>query len=115
MIRGNATTVGTLHSLPCFMWQMYLILISHPHDMQNCGSLRMELQTVSRQLEEMQKRKKDRKKLFSEVLEQINHILKELSSHEGNQSLAIIDDTDLSLKKLEDFKTQLHDLEREKV
>ncbi|CAI9103769.1 OLC1v1002317C1 [Oldenlandia corymbosa var. corymbosa] len=85
------------------------------HIKQTAGSLKVQLQTVSSLLDEMQRKKKDRKSMFIEVVEQINHIIKELhASDEANKSLIVIDDSDLSLKKLEDLKIQLHDLEKEK-
>ena len=76
----------------------------------------MELQAVTSELEQMRQRKMDRKNHFIEVVEQIDNISKELSvSSEETLSMTIVDDSDLSLKRLEDLKTQLLALEKEKV
>lgn len=76
----------------------------------------MELQSIIPQLHEMQRRKKERKIQFSEVLEQIHNITKELcSSADENACAAVLDETDLSLKRLEELKSQLLALQKEKV
>lgn len=76
----------------------------------------MELQTIIPQLHEMQRRKEERKLQFTEVLEQIHKIKKELcSSVDENACVAVFDETDLSLKRLEGLKIQLLALQKEKV
>lgn len=79
---------------------------------QNAGSLKEELRRILPQLEEMQKRKLDRRKQFLEVLEEIQKISNEVY---GSTSNMFVDETDLSLRKLEELHRQLHALEKEKV
>ncbi|KAL3536942.1 hypothetical protein ACH5RR_000308 [Cinchona calisaya] len=95
---------------------IYAALGERPlHIRQSSGSLKMELQAVASELKEMQKGKVERKSQFTEVLEQIDNISKDLSvSSEENLSMTIFNDSDLSLKRLEDLKTQLLALEKEK-
>ncbi|XP_027107814.2 65-kDa microtubule-associated protein 3-like [Coffea arabica] len=95
---------------------IYAALGERPmHVRQTSGSLKVELQAVTSELEQMRKRKMERKNHFIEVVEQIDNISKELSvSSEETLSMTIVDDSDLSLKRLEDLKTQLLALEKEK-
>ncbi|GAA0138355.1 non-motor microtubule binding protein [Lithospermum erythrorhizon] len=81
---------------------------------ENFGSLKEELQAIKPQLEEMQKQKIERRSQFVEVHTQINNILKELYGSNDCSSHVSIDESDLSLKGLEDFRNQLHELQREK-
>ncbi|KAG9147693.1 hypothetical protein Leryth_014858 [Lithospermum erythrorhizon] len=82
---------------------------------ENFGSLKEELQAIKPQLEEMQKQKIERRSQFVEVHTQINNILKELYGSNDCSSHVSIDESDLSLKGLEDFRNQLHELQREKL
>ncbi|MCI08830.1 microtubule-associated protein 3-like, partial [Trifolium medium] len=66
------------------------------------------------ELEEMQKRKHDRRNQFIEVQEQIQSISNEI--HCPREIIPfIVDDTDLSLRKLEELHRQLHTLQKEKT
>ncbi|KAL3829580.1 hypothetical protein ACJIZ3_018382 [Penstemon smallii] len=80
------------------------------------GNLKMELEAIKPQLEDMKNKRNERMNQFSEVLKQINSISKELSlSKEGNvKTILAIDESDLSLKKLEDLQNQLLLLQKEK-
>lgn len=66
------------------------------------------------ELEEMQKRKYERRKQFIDVQEQIQSISNEIYGPGENVSF-IVDETDLSLRKLEELHRQLHTLQKEKV
>ena len=80
------------------------------------GSLKAELKTIYPELEEMQKRKAERRNQFFEVVEQIQKIRSE--TYESNKPADIcnvIDDADLSLRKLEELHTELQALQNEKV
>ncbi|XWS50660.1 hypothetical protein CRYUN_Cryun12cG0105300 [Craigia yunnanensis] len=82
---------------------------------QNIGSLKEELRKILPQLEEMRKRKIERRNQFIEVLEQIQTITNEIyGSAESVSSKAVVDETDLSLRKLEELHRQLHELQKEK-
>ncbi|KAJ8771508.1 hypothetical protein K2173_026685 [Erythroxylum novogranatense] len=75
------------------------------------GSLKEEFQKILPQLEEMQKRKLDRRNQFVEVLEDIEKISNEIF---GSADHLQVDETDLSLSKLEELHIQLQALENEK-
>lgn len=83
---------------------------------QTAESLKEELRRILPQVEEMRKRKSDRKKQFVDVLEQIEMIKNEiLGSTVYISSKTVVDDADLSLRKLEEFHRELHELQKEKV
>lgn len=83
---------------------------------QTAESLKEELRRILPQVEEMRKRKSDRKKQFVDVLEQIEMIKSEiLGSTVYISSKTVVDDADLSLRKLEEFHRELHELQKEKV
>ncbi|GFY81967.1 microtubule associated protein (MAP65/ASE1) family protein [Actinidia rufa] len=82
---------------------------------QNLGSLKEELRVILPQLEEMQKRKCDRRNQFVEVLEQIQKISNEIHmSSEYTPSRTVVDEADLSLRKLEELHRELQALQKEK-
>ncbi|KAJ9545763.1 hypothetical protein OSB04_025470 [Centaurea solstitialis] len=78
---------------------------------QNPGSLKAELRAILPELEEMKKRKTDRRNQFVEVLEQIQKLHKEIYA---TSSKTVLDETDLSLRKLEELHTKLQTLQKEK-
>ncbi|KAJ9141601.1 hypothetical protein P3X46_032113 [Hevea brasiliensis] len=78
---------------------------------QTAGSLKEEIQRILPQLEEMQKRKLDRRNQFLEVVEEIQKITNEIY---GSAARIFVDETDLSLRKLEELHRQLHALQKEK-
>ncbi|KAK4483418.1 hypothetical protein RD792_010605 [Penstemon davidsonii] len=83
---------------------------------QTHGNLKRELESIKPQLEDMKNKRNERMNQFSEVLKQINSISKELSlCKEGNvKTILAIDESDLSLKKLDDLQNQLLLLQKEK-
>ncbi|XP_037492238.1 65-kDa microtubule-associated protein 3 isoform X2 [Jatropha curcas] len=78
---------------------------------QNAGSLKEELRLILPQLEEMRKRELDRRNQFLEVLADIQKISNEIY---GSADHVAVDETDLSLRKLEELHRQLHALQTEK-
>ncbi|XP_023772977.1 65-kDa microtubule-associated protein 3 [Lactuca sativa] len=79
------------------------------------GSLIKELADIFPQVEMMQKKKNERKVLFTEILDQIQNLSKELfTSTKDKSCLPILDESDLSLTRLEELKIELHALEKEK-
>lgn len=76
--------------------------------------MKEELAMILPELEEMQKRKYERRNQFKEVQEQIHSISNEISGPSENVPL-VVDETDLSLRKLEELHRQLHTLQKEKV
>ncbi|KAL5081092.1 hypothetical protein RYX36_009513 [Vicia faba] len=76
-------------------------------------SLKEELAVILPELEEMQKRKLERRNQFIDVQEQIQSVSNEIY---GPREIVpfIVDETDLSLRKLEELHRQLHTLQKEK-
>ncbi|KAI4340837.1 hypothetical protein MLD38_025638 [Melastoma candidum] len=82
---------------------------------QNAESLKDELKRILPQLEEMRKRKNDRQQQFLEVLQQLQRISNELNASAKHMPLPVtVDDSDLSLRKLEELHKQLQALQLEK-
>ncbi|KAL2492063.1 65-kDa microtubule-associated protein 3 [Abeliophyllum distichum] len=85
------------------------------HIKQSSGSLKEKLQAIIPRLEELKKKKNERKSQIAEVQKHINSILKELCrSTEENLYNMFIDESDLSLRRLEELKNQLLLLQKEK-
>ncbi|CAN6440166.1 unnamed protein product [Victoria cruziana] len=80
---------------------------------QNIRSLKEELRAIQPQLEEMQRRKEERVRQFLDVLEKIEKISNEIAQS-NNLSGMSLDETDLSLRKLEEFHKHLQMLQKEK-
>ncbi|XP_041021660.1 65-kDa microtubule-associated protein 3-like isoform X3 [Juglans microcarpa x Juglans regia] len=79
------------------------------------GSLKKELDTIVLQLEDIRKQKIERKNQFAEVLHQIRNISNEFwGDSEGNLYKAILDETDLSVRRLEELRKQLLKLQNQK-
>ncbi|XP_062073300.1 65-kDa microtubule-associated protein 3 isoform X3 [Humulus lupulus] len=81
---------------------------------QSIGSLKEELRKILPQLEEMRKRKSERGKQFLDVLEEIGNISNEIYGSAEYIPSATIDETDFTLRKLEELHRQLHALQKEK-
>ncbi|KAL7108477.1 hypothetical protein ACP275_06G114800 [Erythranthe tilingii] len=82
---------------------------------QSSESLKTELRAILPQIEEMRKRRTERKNQFIEVLENIQSIKNEINRSDGfNLSDSAIDETDLSMKKLEELHRELQGLQKEK-
>ncbi|XP_068502939.1 65-kDa microtubule-associated protein 3 isoform X2 [Phaseolus vulgaris] len=77
------------------------------------GSLKEELSRVHPELDEMRKRKFERRNQFIEVQEQIQSISDEIYST-GEYITAIVVENDLSLRKLEELHRELLALQKEK-
>lgn len=91
-------------------------LISCFQSDQNTGNLKEELRAIVPQLEEMRKRKCDRRNQFLEALEQIHKISTEIYTPLENKLVkTVLDESDLSLKKLDELHRQLQALQKEKV
>ncbi|KAL0341104.1 UNVERIFIED_CONTAM: microtubule-associated protein 3 [Sesamum radiatum] len=82
---------------------------------QNCGSLKAELRAILPQIEEMRKRRFDRKNQFVKVLEEIHSIKHEIYWSDGFASGGpAVDEADLSIKKLEELHREMQALQKEK-
>lgn len=83
---------------------------------QSHGSLKEELRTILPQLEEMQKRKLERRNQFFDVVQQVQKIRSEIyASDKIHYTSPVVDETDLSLRKLEELQKELQALQKEKV
>uniref|UniRef100_A0A1S3Y661 65-kDa microtubule-associated protein 3-like n=1 Tax=Nicotiana tabacum TaxID=4097 RepID=A0A1S3Y661_TOBAC len=82
---------------------------------QSSKSLNEELKAIKPKLEEMKKRKRERMDQFAAVVDQIQCISKELCVHfQGNKQMSVIDENDLSVRRLEEMKNYLIALQKEK-
>ncbi|KAK4849053.1 hypothetical protein QYF36_020281 [Acer negundo] len=82
-------------------------------DWKACGNLKEELETIIPQLEDLRKRKMERKNQFVEVLIELQKISNEIYS-EDNRYKSTVDETNLSVKRLDELRMQLLDLQNEK-
>ncbi|KAK3036137.1 hypothetical protein RJ639_031718 [Escallonia herrerae] len=74
-----------------------------------------EVTAINQQLEVMRARKYERRSKFVEVLDQIRNISNEIcQSSEESIRLTVIDESDLSLKRLDELQSHLLALEKEK-
>ncbi|XP_066331003.1 65-kDa microtubule-associated protein 8-like [Miscanthus floridulus] len=77
------------------------------------GTLKEQLNSITPALQEMQMRKEARVKQFMEVQTEIHRIASEIAGRLGNEAVTV-NEEDLSLKKLEEFQSELQRLKREK-
>ncbi|XP_054812123.1 65-kDa microtubule-associated protein 3-like [Prosopis cineraria] len=83
---------------------------------QKAGSLKQELSRILPELEEMRKRKSDRRDQFKDVQEKILNISNEIyGSKEYISAKTVVDESDLSLRKLEELHGELQTLQKEKI
>lgn len=75
--------------------------------------MKAELRAALPELEEMRKRKSERKNQFIEVMKQIQKIKNEI--YRLTSTSLIVDERDLSLRKLEELHSELYTLQKEKV
>ncbi|KAJ4882382.1 65-kDa microtubule-associated protein 3 [Raphanus sativus] len=83
---------------------------------QSVGSLKQELGKILPELEEMQKRKTERRSQFLLVLEEIESITNDIKGQGGEHVLSkpLLDETSLSMTKLEELHSHLQALQKEK-
>lgn len=77
-------------------------------------SLKEQLASVTPLLEDLRVKKEERIKQFSEVRSQIDKISAEISG-QNLQYSSYADELDLSIRKLDEYQTQLQNLQKEKV
>lgn len=93
-------------------------ILGRQHSSDQCGrSLKEELGKILLKLEEMDKRKSERKIQFIQVIEDIRCVRYEIDGEpdESCSSDFSIDESDLSLRKLEELHTELYTLQEQKV
>ncbi|RLN04357.1 hypothetical protein C2845_PM13G23590 [Panicum miliaceum] len=77
------------------------------------GTLKEKLNSITPALQEMQMRKEARVKQFMEVQTEIQRIASEIAGRLGAEAVTV-NEEDLSLKKLEEFQSELQRMKREK-
>lgn len=93
-------------------------ILGRQHSSDQCErSLKEELGKILLKLEEMDKRKSERKIQFIQVIEDIRCVRYEIDGEpdESCSSDFSIDESDLSLRKLEELHTELYTLQEQKV
>ncbi|GMH05770.1 hypothetical protein Nepgr_007610 [Nepenthes gracilis] len=79
------------------------------------GTIKQQLAAIAPLLEQLCKQKEEKLKEFSDVQTQIQKICGEIAGNLTlNDKAPIVDETDLSLKKLEEYHAQLQELQKEK-
>lgn len=78
------------------------------------GTLKEQLDAITPALHEMQLRREERVKQFQEVLMQIQRISSEIADKQEDSNV-VVNEGDLSIKKLEEHQNELHRLHKEKV
>lgn len=82
------------------------------------GTIKEQLEAIAPALEQLCNQKEDRVKEFADVQSQIQTICGEIAGtlKVGDRvGMPVIDESDLSLKKLDEFQCQLQDLQKERV
>ena len=89
----------------------------HQSDQSGRRSLKEELVKILQKLEDMEKRKSERKDQFIQVIEDIKCISEVINgeSDDTRSSDFSVDESDLSLRKLEELHSELYTLQEEKV
>lgn len=81
------------------------------------GTIKEQLAAIAPTLQQLCKQKEDRLKEFTDVQLQTQKIHEEIAGNLANSEklgMPVVDQNDLSLKKLDEFHVQLQDLQREK-
>ena len=80
------------------------------------GTIKEQLAAIAPTLEKLCNQKEQRLKDFSDVQTQIQEICGEIAGKLNlNDEVPVVDESDLSLKKLEEYNAQLQELQKEKV
>ncbi|XP_057765575.1 65-kDa microtubule-associated protein 1 [Salvia miltiorrhiza] len=78
------------------------------------GTIKEQLEAIAPALEKLWEQKDEKIKEFSDVQSQIQKISAEISGTSDQVDNLTVDESDLSLKKLDEFHAQLQDLQKEK-
>ncbi|KAM1343068.1 hypothetical protein PS2_007215 [Malus domestica] len=78
------------------------------------GTIKEQLGAIAPLLEQLWEQKEERVKEFTDVQSQIQKICGEIAGNSNLSESPAVDESDLSLKKLLEFQSQLHDLQKEK-
>ncbi|KAK2987048.1 hypothetical protein RJ640_004774, partial [Escallonia rubra] len=78
------------------------------------GTIKEQLAAIAPALERLWKQKEERIEEFSDVQSQIQKICGEIAGSGEKLGSPVVDESDLSLKKLDEFHSQLQELQKEK-
>ncbi|GMJ10372.1 microtubule-associated proteins 65-1 [Hibiscus trionum] len=78
------------------------------------GTIKEQLSSIAPALEQLWKQKEERVKEFSDVLSQIQKISGEIAGNASELGALAVDESDLTLKKLDEYKVKLQELQKEK-
>lgn len=78
------------------------------------GTIKEQLAAIAPALEQLLKQKEERVKEFSDVQSQIQKICGEITGTNEQAGAPAVDESDLSLKKLDEFQAKLQELQKEK-
>ncbi|KAJ8754884.1 hypothetical protein K2173_015396 [Erythroxylum novogranatense] len=78
------------------------------------GTIKEQLAAIAPALEQLLIQKEERLKEFSDVQSQIKKICGEIAGNFKTNETPVIDEADLSLKKLDEYQVQLQELQKEK-
>ncbi|KAJ9153840.1 hypothetical protein P3X46_027239 [Hevea brasiliensis] len=78
------------------------------------GTIKEQLAAIAPALEQLWKQKEERVKEFSDVQSQIQKICGEIAGNLNVNETPAVDETDLSLKNLDEYHAQLQELQKEK-
>lgn len=95
-------------------------ILGRQHQSDQSGrSLKEEFEKILQKLEEMEKRKSERKNQFIQVIEDIRCVRDEINGESFDEACSShdfsIDESDLSLRKLEELHSELYTLQEQKV
>nr|GEW22083.1 65-kDa microtubule-associated protein 1-like [Tanacetum cinerariifolium] len=78
------------------------------------GTINQQLAAIAPALEQLLKQKEERRKEFLDIQTQIQKIRMEIAGGNQQAGSPTVDESDLSLKKLDEFRDQLQELQKEK-
>lgn len=79
------------------------------------GTIKEQLEAIAPALDKLWKQKDEKIKEFSDVQSQIQKISAEIAGTSAQLENITVDESNLSMKKLDEFNAQLQDLQKEKV
>ena len=89
-------------------------ILSQPEN--TYGTINEQLPAIAPVLEQLWQQKEERIKEFSDVQSQIQQICGEIAGNLNlNDVSPAVDESDLSLKKLDEYQSELQELQKEKV
>ena len=100
---------------PALLRIIYLFFCFQLKPEKTSGTIKEQLAAIAPTLEKLWKQKEERVKEFSDVQSQIQKICGEIAGKVNLNESPVVDESDLSLKKLDEYQAQLQELQKEKV